>query len=133
MKVEIPVEQAHRLLAPRVACLLTTRYHGQVNVMALSWTGPISLTPPLLLMAIHPSTYTHDMLRRSQECVLNIPGRPLAEQTVRCGTLSGADVDKIQVTGMAPGVGPPRAGAVARGLLGPSGVWHRRRDHAWRS
>jgi flavin reductase (DIM6/NTAB) family NADH-FMN oxidoreductase RutF len=101
MKREIPVAQAHRLLAPRVTCLLTTQYRGQVNVMTLSWVCPISLEPPLVLMAIHPSCYTHDMLKRSQECVLNIPGRPLAEQIVRCGTLSGADVDKILVTGLA--------------------------------
>ncbi len=100
MKREIPLEQAHRLLAPRVTCLLTTQYHGHVNVMALSWTCPISLVPPLVIMAIQPSSYTHDMLKRSQECVLNIPGRPLAEQTVRCGTLSGADADKIQVVGL---------------------------------
>lgn len=101
MKVEIPVDQAQRLMAPRVTCLLTTRYRGQVNVMALSWACPISVAPTLILMAIHPSTYPHDMLKRSQECVLNIPGRPLAEQTIRCGTLSGADVDKVQVIGLA--------------------------------
>jgi len=100
MKHEIPIAQANRLLAPRVTCLLTTQYRGQVNVMAISWACPVSIEPPLIVMAIHPSCYTHDMLKRSQECVLNIPGRPLAEQTVRCGTLSGANTDKIQVTGM---------------------------------
>lgn len=100
MKIEVPLEQAHRLLAPRPVCLLTTRYKGKVNVMTLAWVSPVSLEPPLVLLAIHPSTYTHDLLKRSEEAVLNIPGRPLAEQVLACGTLSGKDVDKVQRTGL---------------------------------
>ena len=100
MKVEIPLSQAHRLLAPRPACLLTTRYRGQVNVMTIAWVCPVSLEPPMVMMAIHPSTYTHGMLQRSEEAVLNIPGRALAEQVAACGEASGADVDKIATTGL---------------------------------
>ena len=100
MKVEVPLEQAHRLLAPRPVCLLTTRYKGKVNVMTLAWVSPVSLEPPLVVAAIHPSTYTHDLLKRSEEAVLNIPGRPLAEQVLACGALSGKDVDKVQRAGL---------------------------------
>jgi len=100
MKREVPLEQAHRLLAPRPVCLLTTRYKGRVNVMSLSWVSPVSLEPPLVMLAIHPATYTHDLIKRSEESVLNIPGRPLAEQVLACGTLSGKDGDKIQRTGL---------------------------------
>lgn len=100
MKKEIALTLAHRVLAPHPVCLLTSRYRGQVNVMALAWVGPISLRPPLVGMAIHPACHTHDLLVRSQECVLNIPGRPLAEQVVRCGNLSGGQADKIELTGL---------------------------------
>jgi flavin reductase (DIM6/NTAB) family NADH-FMN oxidoreductase RutF len=100
MKQELPLGQAHRLLSPRPVALLTVRYKGQVNVMTIAWTCPISLTPPLVMMAIHPSRYTHDMLKRSEECVLNIPGRPLLEQVVKCGSVSGAEGDKVQIAGL---------------------------------
>jgi flavin reductase (DIM6/NTAB) family NADH-FMN oxidoreductase RutF len=100
VKQELALPYAHRLLAPRPVCLLTTRYKGQVNVMSLGWACPISLEPPLLSLAMHPSCYTHDMLKRSQEAVLNIPGRALAEQVHLCGNLSGAEGDKIQRTGL---------------------------------
>ena len=100
MKREISLDLAHRLLAAQPTCLLTTRYKGQVNVMAIAWVCPISLDPPLVSLAIHPSHYTHDLLRRSEECVLNIPGRPLAEQTLLCGSVSGADTDKVTATGL---------------------------------
>jgi len=100
MKVEIPLGQAHRLLAPRPTCLLTTRYRGRVNVMTIAWTCPVSIEPPMVELAIHPSTYTHDMLRRSEEAVINIPGRSLAEQVLACGEASGQDVDKVARAGL---------------------------------
>jgi len=95
VKAEIPLHQAHRLLAPRPVCLLTVRYKGRDNVMTVAWVVPISLEPPMVLMAIHPSRYSHDMLRRSEECVLNIPGRALLDRVVGVGSVSGEDVDKF--------------------------------------
>jgi flavin reductase (DIM6/NTAB) family NADH-FMN oxidoreductase RutF len=100
MKKEIPLAQAHRLFAPQPVCLLTARYKGRVNVMSVAWVCPVSMEPPLVAMAVHPSCYTHDMLKRSEEAVLNIPGRALAEQVLKCGTVSGEDVDKVKTVGL---------------------------------
>jgi len=97
MKSEVRLSYAHRLLSCRPVCLLTTQYRGQANVMTLAWTSSLGLEPPLVGMAIHPSRYTHDMLCRSEEFVLNIPARPLLEQVQQCGELSGADDDKIEL------------------------------------
>jgi flavin reductase (DIM6/NTAB) family NADH-FMN oxidoreductase RutF len=101
MKREVALDQAHRLLAGRPICLLTTRYKGQVNVMTIAWVSPVSLAPPLVALAIHPARYTHDMLLRSEELVLNIPGRALAEQAMQIGSVSGRDEDKLLLTGLA--------------------------------
>jgi flavin reductase (DIM6/NTAB) family NADH-FMN oxidoreductase RutF len=100
MKKRVALNLAHRLLSGRPTCLLTTRYKGEFNVMAIAWTTPVSLEPPLIAMAIHPSSHTHGLLRRSEECVLNVPGRPLIEQTLACGTLSGRTGDKLPATGL---------------------------------
>lgn len=100
MKQKVPLRWAHRLLAGQPICLLTTRYKGQVNVMTVGWLTPIGLEPPLIAIAIHPSRYTHDMLQRSGELVLNVPGRPLAEAVLKCGAVSGADGDKLEEAGL---------------------------------
>jgi flavin reductase (DIM6/NTAB) family NADH-FMN oxidoreductase RutF len=105
MQREVPLGLAHRLLAPRPVCLLTTRYKGQVNAMTLAWTCPISREPPLLALAIHPARYTHDLLTRSEECVLNIPARPQAELALKLGGLSGADEDKVKACSLALAAG----------------------------
>jgi flavin reductase (DIM6/NTAB) family NADH-FMN oxidoreductase RutF len=96
MQRELPLSRAQRLLAPRPVCLLTVRHKGRVNAMPLAWACPVSLEPPLVLLAIHPAHYTHDLLVRSEECVLNIPGRPLAELVVKLGNASGANEDKVK-------------------------------------
>ncbi len=92
---EIPLDLVHRLLAPKPVCLLTTRCKGRVNAMTAVWAGPISLEPPLIALAVHPARYTHDLLARSEECVLNIPARPQAELALKLGSISGADEDKV--------------------------------------
>jgi flavin reductase (DIM6/NTAB) family NADH-FMN oxidoreductase RutF len=97
---EVPLPQAHRLLAPRPVAFLTTRYRGRVNVMSVGWVCPVSMQPPMLSVAIAPACYTHDLLRQSGELVLSIPGRRLAEQIVACGTTSGAEVDKLVMYGL---------------------------------
>jgi len=68
--------------------------------MTLSWTCPISLEPPLIVLAIHPSRYTHDLLERAQECVLNIAARPLGEHIEQFGNRSGADLNKLEASGL---------------------------------
>ncbi len=100
MKREVALDQAHRLLAGRPTCLLTTRYKGQINVMTVAWVSPVSLGPPLVALAIHPARYTHDLLLRSEELVLNVPGRALAEQVWAIGSVSGRDADKLESTGL---------------------------------
>lgn len=100
MKREVPLQQAHRLLATRPVCLLTTMSKGQVNVMTLAWHCPVSLDPPLLVMAVHPSTLTHELLRQREECVLNILGRPLLEVALACGSLTGRNEDKVARLGL---------------------------------
>jgi flavin reductase (DIM6/NTAB) family NADH-FMN oxidoreductase RutF len=100
MKKQVPLNVAHRILAGRPTCLLSTIFRGEFNVMAIAWVGPVSLEPPLIAMAVHPSSHTHELLRRSEECVLNVPARPLLEQVVACGTLSGADGDKLLPPGL---------------------------------
>ncbi len=103
MKVDVPLWQAYRLLEPGPVTLLTSRYRDRINVMAAAWVAPISYQPPFVGVAISPARLTHDLIRRSGVFALNIPGRPLAEQTDRAGTISGHDLeDKLVELGLTP-------------------------------
>jgi len=102
MKVEIPLSQAIRLINPGPVVLVTARYKDAVNVMAAAWTTPISHAPPLVGVSISPRRFTHELIKRSGEFVLNVPGRNLLEQVELCGSLSGRDVDKFKEARLTP-------------------------------
>ena len=103
MKEEIPFTRVHRLINPGPVVLVTAKYKDRVNVMTAAWAVPISLRPPLVGVAIAPRCFTHDLIRRSEQFALNIPGRALLEQVKLCGTLSGHDVDdKFEAAGLTP-------------------------------
>ncbi|MEN6479224.1 MAG: flavin reductase family protein [Anaerolineales bacterium] len=101
MKRMVPLQQAHRMLAARPVCLVTTMLKGRVNVMPLAWHCPVSIDPPLVAIAVHPTSYTHELLRQHEECVLNIPGRPMLEAVLACGSVSGRTEDKVDKLGLA--------------------------------
>ncbi len=96
MKCEIPLVRAHRLLAPRPVCLVSVSYRGRTNVMTASWVCPAGLEPPLVMVAIHPSCYSHDLLLRASEFVLNVPARPDLDDVMACGLTSGDGIDKVR-------------------------------------
>ncbi|MCJ7810788.1 MAG: flavin reductase family protein [Dehalococcoidia bacterium] len=88
---------ARRLLAGAPVVLVTTRWHGVANVMPAAWNMPLSHDPPLVGIAVHPSRHTYDMLRFSEEFALNVPGRRLMNHVQYLGTVSGRDVQKIEL------------------------------------
>jgi len=103
MKKDVPISKAHRLINDGPVVLVTAAYKGRMNVMAAAWTTPISSRPPLVGVAIHLGRFTHDLIKRSGEFALNIPGRPLADKVRLCGSVSGEDVeDKFKLAGLTP-------------------------------
>ncbi len=99
-KREIALEGCLRLLEPGPITLLTAQYRGQPGVMAAAWIVPASHRPPMLALAVSPLHNTHYLISKGQELVVNVPGRPLADQVMLCGTLSGRDVDKFARAGL---------------------------------
>jgi flavin reductase (DIM6/NTAB) family NADH-FMN oxidoreductase RutF len=101
-KVELPLTGCLRLLAPGPVVLLSAQYRGRPGLMAAAWLAPAGYAPPLVAVAVSPLANTHYLIGKAQEFVLNIPGRPLAEQVMLAGTLSGRDVDKFARSGLTP-------------------------------
>lgn len=93
--------EAGRLLNGGPVALLTTRWRNETDVMPAIWHTPLSRVPPLVGVAIHPSRYTHDMIRFSEQFALNFPGRELLNHTHYFGMVSGADVGKLELAKLA--------------------------------
>ena len=88
---------ALRMLGGGPVALVTTRWRDQTDVMPAIWHTPLSRTPPLIGVVVHPSRHTHDMMRFSEEFALNFPTRELMNHTQYFGTVSGSDVGKLDL------------------------------------
>jgi flavin reductase (DIM6/NTAB) family NADH-FMN oxidoreductase RutF len=89
---------ARRLLTGGPVLLVTCSYRGRHNVMPVAYAMPLSIRPPLIGLAIHPSRFSFDIIRKTDEFALNIPTRQLLHHVQYLGSLSGADVDKLELT-----------------------------------
>ena len=94
----------NRPVYPTPAALITCADEdGKPNVLTLGETFNISVTRPVILgIAIRKSRYSHALISRTREYVVNLPTCAIREQVWFCGRTSGRDVDKFGETGLTP-------------------------------
>ena len=78
--------------------LVSTSWRGNQNVMPALFVTPLSLDPPIIGIAVHPSRHTHDMIKFSEEFALNIPTRELLHHVQYLGSVSGVELNKLELT-----------------------------------
>lgn len=98
MRQAISELDARRLLGGGPVVLVTTSYRGNTNVMPAAFVTPLSLAPPLVGLAVHPTRHTHDMIRASEAFALNIASRDLLHHCMYLGSVSGRELDKLELT-----------------------------------
>jgi flavin reductase (DIM6/NTAB) family NADH-FMN oxidoreductase RutF len=101
-KVEFPVERARRYLEPGPIVLVSSAFGGSRNIMTLGWQTVMEFTPSLVGCIIAESNHSFGLIRRSGECVINIPTAALIDQVVGIGNSSGAEIDKFAAFKLTP-------------------------------
>ena len=91
---------ARRLLGGGPVALVTTSWRGNFNVMPAAFVTPLSIDPPLIGVVVHPARHTHDMIKYSEEFAINIPTRELLHHVQYLGSVTGAELNKFELTGM---------------------------------
>lgn len=91
-------EDARRLLGGAPVLLISTRWRAVSNVAPIAWAMPVSVNPPLIGVAVHPSRRTHDMIKFGEEFVINIPSRVLLNHTQWLGMVSNSVGDKLEAS-----------------------------------
>lgn len=66
--------------------------------MPAVFVTPLSIDPPLIGVAVHPARHTHDMIKFSEEFALNVPTRELLHHVQYLGSVSGAELNKLELT-----------------------------------
>lgn len=76
--------------------MVTTAHEGKTNVMTMTWHMMIDFEPPILACIISDQNFTFKLLKKSKECVINIPTVELAAKAVKIGNSSGSKIDKFE-------------------------------------
>jgi flavin reductase (DIM6/NTAB) family NADH-FMN oxidoreductase RutF len=101
-KRNLPLSQVYRLIEPGPVVLVTTASGGRANIMTMSWHMMVDFEPPILACVMSNRNYSFDLLKKSKECVINIPTVQLAKKVVACGNISGRNLDKFREFGLTP-------------------------------
>ncbi len=99
-KRSYPLSKVYGLLEPGPVVMVTTVRKGKANIMTLSWHTMMEFEPPVVGCVISNRNYTFDILKKTRECVMNIPTLELAEKVVAVGNSSGRKIDKFTVFGL---------------------------------
>jgi len=102
-KIEVESKSAWLLMHPRHTVLVTCAdAAGKPNIITLAWSMVTSFNPFMVAVSVGFGRYSHDLIQKGREFVVNIPGMDIVEETLFCGRNSGRDVDKFAATGLTP-------------------------------
>jgi flavin reductase (DIM6/NTAB) family NADH-FMN oxidoreductase RutF len=75
---------------------VSSAWKGKTNIMTMGWHMMMEFSPALFGCYIWDQNHSFEMIRRSRQCVINVPTVDLANQVVGIGNTSGASVDKFE-------------------------------------
>jgi flavin reductase (DIM6/NTAB) family NADH-FMN oxidoreductase RutF len=99
-KASFPVNWVRQYLEPGPIVLVSSKWHGKMNIMTMGWHMIMEFTPSLVGCVISSANQSHRMIRDSGECVINLPTVKLTDQVIGIGNTSGNKIDKFAKFGL---------------------------------
>ena len=90
------LEITYRTLFDMGLLVSSSGLNGRVNAMTVGWAlvGK-AWNYPVLMVAVRPTTYTHELIEETNEFTVNVPRADMREIVAFCGKMSGRNVDKF--------------------------------------
>ncbi|WP_437527363.1 flavin reductase family protein [Sorangium sp. So ce726] len=99
-KADFPVANVRRFLEPGPVVLVSSAHKGQRNIMTMGWHMVMMQEPSLVGCFIWDQNDSYEMVRRSKECVINVPTVDLVRAVIGIGNSHGSEVDKFEQFGL---------------------------------
>ena len=101
-KRALHVAKARRLLEPGPVVLLSSAHRGERNIMTLGWHMILNSTPSLFGCFIWDRNHSRELIRRSGQCVVNVPTFDMIDAVIGIGNEHGGKIDKFAKFGLTP-------------------------------
>ena len=102
VKSDVLSAKAYRLIYPRPVVLVSCidPETGKPNIITIAWAVPLSINPPMVGILVAPKRYSHELIERSKEFVINVPTMEILDKAIKCGKVSGRQHDKFSELGL---------------------------------
>lgn len=70
------------------------------NIITIAWTGIVNSEPPITYVSVRKSRFSHEIIAREKEFVINLTTREIVKAADFCGVRSGRETDKFKETGL---------------------------------
>jgi flavin reductase (DIM6/NTAB) family NADH-FMN oxidoreductase RutF len=99
-KKDFSTDNVRRFLEPGPIILVSSAHKSERNIMTMGWHMIMGFSPSLVGCYIWSANHSHELVRQSKQCVINLPTEDLATTVVKIGNSSGRDVDKFAEFGL---------------------------------
>lgn len=108
-KKSFPLHEVRRFLEPGPIVLVSSAWKGERNIMTMGWHMMMEFSPALFGCIISSANHSFDLLKKSRECVINLPTLDLIDTVVDIGNCTGGELasglDKFDEFGLTPVAG----------------------------
>lgn len=101
-KIDLPTHKIRNLLEPGPIVLVSSSLENETNIMTMGWYTVMEFTPALVGCIISADNYSFNMIRKSGECVINLPTADMIKKVVAIGNIDGNEVDKFKKFKLTP-------------------------------
>lgn len=84
------------MLNPTPVVVVTSKLNEKINAFTVGWVSTVCTKEPVIAMGIRPERLSHEYIKESKECVINLPSRDMVKFVDYCGVVSGRKIDKIK-------------------------------------
>ena len=91
------------LLSPVPAVMVSYRGTAEgdkPNIITIAWAGTVNSDPPMVSVSVRKERFSHDLIARSGEFVVNLVDEARCRALDYCGVRSGRDTDKFSDMGL---------------------------------
>lgn len=101
-KQNLPVDKIRRFLEPGPIVLVSSAWKNETNIMAMGWHMVMEFEPSRIGCFITGYNHSFELIRKSKECVINIPQAHLIDTVIAIGNCHGDAHDKFSEFGLTP-------------------------------
>lgn len=74
----------------------------EFNIISIAWTGTVNSIPPMCYVSIRKNRYSHPIISKNMDFVINYPTKDLVLAVDFCGRVSGKDHNKFNEMNLTP-------------------------------